>query len=90
MPEAAVRVAWREVRGNVEPYVATGEIVALSAQLSLAEDSTPTVGIAREMAQLFKVSGQSMQIRLQGMRLIQTQEREPDLFNKAEEATESV
>jgi hypothetical protein len=64
MPDLPVRAAWRKVRGSVDPYVAAGEIATLSAQWSLAEDSTPTVHIAREMAQLFKVSGQAMQIRL--------------------------
>lgn len=84
MPEATVRKAWCEVRGGGEPYFAASEIETLSVHWSLGEDSTPTTGVAREMAKLFKVSGQAMQIRLKGLGLILTQESKTSLFNATE------
>ncbi len=80
MPEEMVRRIWREVFGSTEPYVAVAEIAARTAAWSLAEDRTPTVTIAREMAEVFKVSGQAMQIRLIGLGLIRTQAPPPSLF----------
>lgn len=87
MPEAAVRAAWREIHGNVGPYVAAGEVAALSSEWSLAENTEPTVSVAREMARLFKVSGQAMQIRLKGLGLIRTQASGPGLFSREGEAS---
>lgn len=80
MPEPLVREQWEKASGGTDPYFAADEIEALQARWSLAENNTPTVGIARELAQVFKVSGQAMQIRLIGLGLIHTRHAQPQLF----------
>lgn len=80
MPEAMVRDQWQNLFGGSEPYFAAAEIEAIQTRWSLAENNTPTVSIAREMAQVFKVSGQAMQIRLIGLGLIRTRQAQPQLF----------
>lgn len=84
MPREMVFAAWEERHGSLEPYVAVDEVEALSARWSLAEDRTPTVGVARELADEFGVSGQAMQIRLLGLGLIRTDQPAPDLFTRTE------
>jgi hypothetical protein len=81
MPKASVQHAWEDTYGTAGPYYAAGEIAALSAKWSLAEDRTPTVSVAREMAEVFQVSAQAMQIRLLGLGLIRASGREPELFD---------
>ncbi len=80
MPEPIVREQWQNLFGADEPYFAASEIEAMQTLWSLAENNTPTVSIAREMAQVFKVSGQAMQIRLIGLGLIRTPQPQPQLF----------
>ena len=80
MPHAMVVQAWQDRRGNLEPYDAANEIAELSDRWSLKDAETPTVEIARELAQQFSVSGQAMQIRLVGMGLIATGKSQPSLF----------
>jgi len=82
MPKEMVRSIWREVRGSTDPYLAVDEMAARSAGWSLAENNRPTIGVARDMARIFKVSGQAMQIRLTGLGLIQTQAAAPALFSQ--------
>jgi len=79
MPKELVFEVWRNCRGSLDPYVAVDEIADLSAKWSLREDETPTVGVAREMAQIFRVSGQAMQIRLLQLTLIRTRAPQPTL-----------
>jgi len=85
MPKEMVFGAWEARYGSLEPYVAVDEIDDLSARWSLAEDRTPTVSAARELAEEFGVSGQAMQIRLLGLRLIKTEQPAPDLFTRAKQ-----
>ncbi|MCZ7583357.1 MAG: ImmA/IrrE family metallo-endopeptidase [Deltaproteobacteria bacterium] len=80
MPKDMVLATWMNICGSLKPYVAAGEIADLSSRWGLAEDKTPTVSIARDMAKVFKVSGQSMQIRLAELGLVQMKEGEPELF----------
>jgi hypothetical protein len=80
MPKDMVLRAWRAVAGSEEPYTAVQEISVLSARWSLAEDRTPTVALAREMAGVFNVSGQAMQIRLVALGLIRVRDTGPELF----------
>ncbi len=80
MPKAMVLAAWREAHGSLEPYIAADELADLSARWGLAEDSRPTVKVARDLARQFDVSGQAMQIRLVGLGLVRTTKPEPDLF----------
>jgi hypothetical protein len=80
MPKEMVFRVWEGVYGKLEPYVAVDEIAGLSARWGLGFDGRPTVGVARDMAREFKVSGQAMQIRLVGLGLIRTTAPEPDLF----------
>jgi len=76
MPSDMVKEAWVNRYRRNEPYVAEEEISDLSTKWGLADDnSLPTVGIAREMAKDFKVSGQAMQIKLVGMGLIHLKDR---------------
>jgi Zn-dependent peptidase ImmA (M78 family) len=82
MPKEMVFEKWREVQGDLDPYVAIDEIADLSARWGLAEDETPTVSAARDLAQHFRVSGQAMQIRLVGLSLILTEPPEPGLFKQ--------
>jgi Zn-dependent peptidase ImmA (M78 family) len=80
MPKPLIREQWERAVGSMEPYFAADEIEALQTRWSLAENNTPTVSIARELAQVFKVSGQAMQIRLIGLGLIRIQNPEQQLF----------
>jgi len=80
MPKDLIFAAWEHQQGSMKPYIATDEIADLSARWCLGEEETPTVAVARELAQVFKVSGQAMQIRLLGLKLIRTCASEPSLF----------
>lgn len=81
MPRDMVVQAWQARRGDLDPYVAADEMADLSVRWSLGENETPTVEIARHLAQEFTVSGQAMQIRLIGMGLIVTSKAQPSLFS---------
>ena len=80
MPKEMVFQAWQDHCGDLKPYVAEGEIANLSARFCLGENETPTVSIAKEIAGIFKVSGQSMQIRLAELGLVRMKEGERELF----------
>lgn len=81
MPEEMVRRKWAEMTGSREPFVVEDEITQLRGRYGLAEDEQPTVEIAKRMARVFRVSGQSMQIRLVGLKLILPQKPPPSLFD---------
>ena len=80
MPKQMVQNKWKEIRGSLEPYVAADEISDLSERWGLAEDNQPTVQLAKQLAKIFNVSGQAMQIRLINLKLILTQKPEKGLF----------
>lgn len=80
MPKDMILQAWEAQHGGMEPYIAEEEMADLSAKWGLAEDRQPTVGVAKDMARVFNVSGQAMQIRLIGLGLIRTETPAPDLF----------
>lgn len=80
MPKKMVLQMWKDFFGSMNPYVAMDEISEKADLWGLAENETPTVDIAREMANAFQVSGQAMQIRLIGLNLIRTDVSEPALF----------
>lgn len=81
MPKHLVLLAWERLFGSTEPYIAVDEIADLSKGWGQIEERQPTVGRAKQMAQLFNVSGQAMQIRLCGLGLIRTEKPEPNLFS---------
>lgn len=81
LPKEMVFRVWQRERGGLDPYIAVGEIADISAKWGLRDDDRPTVKVARDLAQVFQVSGQAMQIRLIGLGLIRTEEPEPDLFS---------
>jgi len=81
MPKRMVINTWEAVRGTIEPYIAADEITDLSARWCLGRDDCPVVQLSREMARVFKVSGQAMQIRLIGLGLVRTKAPEPGLFS---------
>jgi hypothetical protein len=78
MPADRVRRVWQKVYGSCEPYVAVEEIEALKTKFG---KERPTTEVARDMALLFNVSGQAMQIRLEDLGLVLTRKPEPDLFS---------
>lgn len=80
MPKDMVYAQWAAIRGSREPYIATHEIADLKARWGLGDDERPTVEVARQMAPLFQVSAQAMQIRLTELGLIRTRVPEPGLF----------
>jgi len=80
MPKEMVFEAWEARHGSLEPYVAVDEIEDLPARWNLAEDRTPTVEVARELAGEFGVSAQAMQIRLIGLGLVKTEDPGSGLF----------
>ena len=81
MPEETVRRKWAEVTGSNEPYVAEDELDRLRGRYGVTDDGQPTVEIAKRMARVFRVSGQSMQIRLVGLKLILPQKPPPSRFD---------
>jgi Zn-dependent peptidase ImmA (M78 family) len=85
MPESLVKEQWEKIIGSAEPHFAADEIEEIQTRWSLAESNTPTVGVARKLAQVFKVSGQAMQIRLIGLGLIRTRNSQSELFSRASE-----
>lgn len=82
MPKEQIFAVWQEKHSSSEPYYAAEEITELTARWGLAEGSIPTVRVAKEMAQVFKVSGQAMQIRLNSLGLIQMETKPNILFAK--------
>ncbi|MBU1675925.1 ImmA/IrrE family metallo-endopeptidase [bacterium] len=81
MPKEMVFARWETMHGNREPYIAIDEIEDLKARWGLADDDRPTVDVARQMAPVFEVSAQAMQIRLIELGLIRTKVPEPGLFS---------
>jgi len=81
MPKDMILQAWEAQHGGMEPYIAEEEMADLSAKWGLAEDRQTTVGVAKDMARVFNVSGQAMQIRLIGLGLIKTEDPGPGLFS---------
>ena len=81
LPKDMVFDQWEAMRGNREPYIAIDEIEDLKARWGLADDDRPTVEVARQMAPVFEVSAQAMQIRLIELGLIRTRMPEPGLFS---------
>ena len=80
MPKDMVFAQWEAMHGNREPYIAIDEIEDLRARWGLGEDERPTVEVARQLAPVFEVSAQAMQIRLVELGLIRTKVPEPGLF----------
>ncbi len=80
MPKQMVQNKWKEICGSLEPYIAVDEISCLSEHWGLAEDNQPTVQIAKQLAKIFNVSGQAMQIRLVNLGLILTRQPQKGLF----------
>jgi Zn-dependent peptidase ImmA (M78 family) len=72
MPKDAVFQVWQKLHGSLEPYYAADEIAELSARWGVDNGSAPTVRVSREIAQALHVSGQAMQIRLERLGLIKT------------------
>ncbi len=81
MPKKMVFDQWEAIHGNRKPYIAIDEIEDLKVQWGLADDERPTVGVARQLASVFEVSGMAMQIRLLELGLIRDRMPEPGLFN---------
>lgn len=77
MPEDLVREAWRSLSGGAAVNVHE-EIRELRGAYRLADDeSDPSCEAAKAMARRFKVSAQAMQIRLVGLKLLDTKRPQP-------------
>jgi hypothetical protein len=64
MPSVQVHAGWLAVTGSADPLtVAPNEL--LNRRWALGEDFLPAHPVAREMAGIFRVSNQAMQIRLE-------------------------
>lgn len=81
MPKGMIYAQWEAMHGNRKPYIAIDEIADLRARWGLGDDERPTVEVARQLARVFQVSAQAMQIRLLDLGLIQTRVPEPGLFS---------
>ena len=81
LPKDMVYAHWESVYGNREPYIAIDEIADLKARWGLGENERPTVEVARQLAPVFQVSAQAMQIRLIDLGLIRTHVPDPKLFS---------
>ncbi|MBF0153938.1 MAG: ImmA/IrrE family metallo-endopeptidase [Magnetococcales bacterium] len=76
MPRKVVTEVWESIYGTLEPYRAADEFADL-AQNVIGDAGQPVVGVAREVAREFRVSGMAMQIRLMEMGLIIKKKRTP-------------
>ncbi|MBF0155180.1 MAG: ImmA/IrrE family metallo-endopeptidase [Magnetococcales bacterium] len=81
MPKEMVFDTWESIHGTRDPYDAIEEVADLSVRLGLGEEKRPTVRVARDLAEIFQVSGQAMQIRLSGLGLIRLENASPGLFD---------
>jgi len=84
MPYPRVMRAWEIARGTRAPYIAINEANAMRARWTLAEDTTPTLAVSRNIADLLKVSAQAMQIRLCALNLIRFEAPVPQLLSTRE------
>lgn len=80
MPKHIVENEWKGRYGSLEPYVAVDEIFDLNARFGQPEKNQPTVKLAKQLAKIFNVSGQAMQIRLINLGLILTRQPQKGLF----------
>jgi len=71
MPASLIRMAWENCTGSVAPAMVP-EAQLSTRRWGLGEESAPTLPVVRDMARVFHVSAQAMQIRLQGMGLLTT------------------
>ncbi|MBF0424594.1 MAG: ImmA/IrrE family metallo-endopeptidase [Magnetococcales bacterium] len=79
MPGKMVNEAWESIYGTQEPYGAADELADLARKV-VGDVGQPVVGVAREVAREFRVSGTAMQIRLVDMGLIRMEKTLPGLF----------
>lgn len=71
MPATLIVLAWENYTGSSAPYVVPDGQLS-TRRWTLGEESAPSLPIVRDMARVFHVSAQAMQIRLQGMGLLTT------------------
>ncbi len=81
MPEFLVRQRWIDYNDKLETHLVRDIIESQPTQWSLIDSNTPITNVARELATVFNVSGQAMQIRLISLRLIQIERNNAKLFN---------
>jgi Zn-dependent peptidase ImmA (M78 family) len=82
MPEVLVKKAWKDKFGSLEPYIAVDEIAALKDKFCLSkEENIPNLEISKQLAPIFEVSAQAMQIRLTKLKLILTEVPPKGLFD---------
>lgn len=81
MPELLIHTEWLTYTGDRSACYLLDEREFRSSHWSLGESKAPIVKAAREMAEIFNVSGQAMQIRLIGLGLLQYKTNKPSLFN---------
>lgn len=79
MPRRMILSAWQSLYGDL-PYRIVDDRVDLSARWSLDDRRLLASGEVREMASVFEVSLQAMQIRLAGLRLLRNRSSQQALF----------
>ena len=81
MPEMMVRTAWTNLTGSPGCMNVADEILNLRMRFMVTnEASDPICTVSKDMAKVFKVSAQAMQIRLQNMNLLATKQASGGLF----------
>ncbi|MBF0437137.1 MAG: ImmA/IrrE family metallo-endopeptidase [Magnetococcales bacterium] len=82
MPKGAMIEAWESLNGTPEPYVAMSEIAEIFSRFGLNKNDQPIVQVAWDLATIFQVSGQAMQVRLTELGLIRLENASLDLFGR--------
>ncbi len=81
MPTEFVQTQWRKLTGGFAPENVADEILELREAYSMGEQGQdPACIAAKEMAKLFNVSAQAMQIRLKDIGLLKTSHEPQGLF----------
>lgn len=81
MPEMMVKTAWTNLTGDPRCMNVADEIQNLRMRFMVASDAPdPVCAVSKDMARVFKVSAQAMQIRLQNMNLLATKQVLGGLF----------
>lgn len=81
MPETMVKSAWKNLTGSYESKNVAAEVQNRRTALNLAEEEPdPVCQTSKDMAKIFKVSAQAMQIRLLNLKLLVTKQVSKELF----------
>lgn len=81
MPETMIKTVWENLTGNSRCMNVADEIQNLRMRFMLASEAVdPICTLSKDMAKIFKVSAQAMQIRLQNLNLLATKQVSRGMF----------